>query len=116
MDRLESTGVLTATIARDHGVRGYVARASGLDVDARRDHPARRTTNSAFEVPVLDSGDVRARVLVRVAEVRASAALIRRAVETVPDGPLAAPVRDLPPRVAGVRASSRAGAGPSCTG
>jgi len=50
-------------------------------------------------VPVLDSGDVRARFLVRVAEVRASATLIRRAVETVPDGPLTATVPALPPFV-----------------
>ena len=33
MDRLEGTGRLTHRIARDHGVLGYVARASGIDVD-----------------------------------------------------------------------------------
>ena len=42
-DRLEGTGRLTTRIARDHGVLGFVARASGLDVDARRDHHSRRT-------------------------------------------------------------------------
>ena len=99
LDRLESTGVLNATVARDYAVRGCVARASGLDVDARRDHPRPPYDELRVEVPVLDSGDVRARFLIRVAEVRASATLIRRAVETVPDGPLAAPMRDLPPHV-----------------
>ncbi len=39
MDRLEGTGRLTTETATDHGVLGYVARASGIDVDVRRDHP-----------------------------------------------------------------------------
>src|SRR5262249_28333495 len=38
-DRLENAGFLTKQIAIDHGVLGYVARASGIDSDARRDHP-----------------------------------------------------------------------------
>jgi len=88
-DRLENTGVLEATIARDHAVRGYVARASGLDVDARRDHPCPPYDELRFRVPVLDSGDVRARALIRVEEVKASAMLIRQAVDAAPDGQLA---------------------------
>ena len=39
LDRLEGTGQLSTPTARDHGVLGYVARASGIDVDVRRDHP-----------------------------------------------------------------------------
>src|SRR5207247_1463121 len=34
-DRLEGTGCLTTQTARDHGVLGFVAPASGLDIDAR---------------------------------------------------------------------------------
>jgi len=36
---LEGTGRLTHQTAHDHGVLGFVARASGIDCDARRDHP-----------------------------------------------------------------------------
>jgi Ni,Fe-hydrogenase III large subunit/Ni,Fe-hydrogenase III component G len=97
LDRLEGAGVLDPTVARDHAVRGYVARASGLDVDARRDHPRPPYDELRFDVPVLDSGDVRARAQIRVEEVRASAMLIRRAVEAAPDGPLTVPVPGLPP-------------------
>lgn len=39
MDRLEGTGRLTMKTATDLGVLGYVARASGVNVDVRRDHP-----------------------------------------------------------------------------
>ena len=90
-DRLEGTGRLTAQIARDHGVLGFVARASGLDVDARRDHPFAAYGELSFGVPVLDSGDVKARTLVRVQEARESVKLIEQAVGGLPAGPLASP-------------------------
>ena len=86
-DRLEGTGRLTTQTARDHGVLGFVARASGLDVDARRDHPFAAYGELSFRVPVFDSGDVRARTLVRVEEARESVKLIQQAVEGLPAGP-----------------------------
>jgi Ni,Fe-hydrogenase III large subunit len=95
-DRLEGTGMLTARTARDHGVLGYVARASGIDADLRRDHPFAAYGDLSFRVPVFTSGDVRARTLVRVEEARESARLIRQAVESMPEGPLAAPLGALP--------------------
>jgi Ni,Fe-hydrogenase III large subunit len=96
LDRMQGTGVLAPTIARDHAVRGFVARASGLDVDARRDHPVPPYDRLTFTVPVLDSGDVRARALIRVEEVKASAMLIRQAADAAAGGPLALPVPALP--------------------
>ncbi|PYN06247.1 MAG: formate hydrogenase [Candidatus Rokuibacteriota bacterium] len=95
-DRLEGTGQLTTQTARDHGVLGFVARASGLDIDARRDHPFAAYGELAFRVPVLESGDVKARTLVRVEEVREAVALIRQALERMPGGPLAVPLGPLP--------------------
>jgi Ni,Fe-hydrogenase III large subunit/Ni,Fe-hydrogenase III component G len=96
LDRLEGTGFLTTRTARDHGVLGYVARASGIDVDARRDHPFAAYDRLAFRVPVFDSGDVKARTLVRVQEARESVKLIRQAVDRLPAGPLAVPLPALP--------------------
>ena len=95
-DRLEGTGRLTTRTARDHGVLGYVARASGIDADARRDHPFAAYGELDFRVPVFDSGDVRARTLVRVDEARESVRLIRQAVERLPAGSVAAPLGPLP--------------------
>jgi Ni,Fe-hydrogenase III large subunit/Ni,Fe-hydrogenase III component G len=85
-DRLEGTGRLTVQTARDHGVLGFVARASGLDVDARRDQPFAAYGELSFRVPAFDSGDVRARTLVRVEEARESVKLIQQAVEGLPTG------------------------------
>jgi Ni,Fe-hydrogenase III large subunit/Ni,Fe-hydrogenase III component G len=95
-DRLDGTGRLTAKTARDHGALGFVARASGLDVDARRDHPFAAYGELSFGVPVFDTGDVRARTLVRVHEARESAKLIRQAVEGLPAGPLLSRLSPLP--------------------
>jgi Ni,Fe-hydrogenase III large subunit/Ni,Fe-hydrogenase III component G len=95
-DRLEGTGRLTAATARDHGVLGFVARASGLDIDARRDHPFAAYGELSFRVPVFDSGDVKARTLVRVQEARESVKLIEQAVEGLPAGPLGSRLGPLP--------------------
>jgi Ni,Fe-hydrogenase III large subunit len=94
---LEDTGRLTNRIARDHGVLGFVARASGIDADARRDHPFAAYRELGLRVPVWESGDVKARAMVRIEEVRESAALVRRALTSLPTGPLAASLGPLPP-------------------
>ncbi|MGB7537099.1 MAG: NADH-quinone oxidoreductase subunit C [Anaerolineales bacterium] len=96
MDRLEGTGRLTRKTAADHGVVGFVARASGLDADVRRDHPHAAYPRLKFKVPVLESGDVFARTMVRVEEVRESTGLIQQALEMIPDGSIASPLGRLP--------------------
>lgn len=96
VDRLEGTGRLTNRTARDHGVVGFVARASGIDVDVRRDHPYAAYRDLGVRVPVLTSGDVKARTLIRVEEARESVRLIREAVTRLPAGPLHVPLDPLP--------------------
>jgi len=97
VDRLEGTGQLTMKAARDHGTVGYVARASGIDVDVRRDHPFAAYDNLKFKVPVFESGDVYARTRVRVAEVRESVGLIKQSLLRMPAGPVAVQLGHLPP-------------------
>ncbi len=97
MDRLEGAGQLTRQTAVDHGVLGYVARASGIDVDVRRDHPFAAYGALHFRVPVFNSGDVYARTMVRVTEIRESVNLIKQAIPQSMSGPLAAPLGPLPP-------------------
>ena len=96
LDRLEGTGRLTTQTARDHGALGFVARASGIDADVRRDHPFAAYVGLTFRVPVLESGDVRARTLIPVEEARESARLIRQVAEKLPGGPLAVEMPPLP--------------------
>jgi Ni,Fe-hydrogenase III large subunit len=99
MDRLEGTGALTHQTAVDHGVLGYVARASGIDVDARRAHPFAaygELNKLLWRMPVYTSGDVYARTMVRVEEVRESVNLIQVSAGNLRPGPLVAPLGALP--------------------
>lgn len=96
IDRLEGTGRLTLKTATDHGVVGYVARASGMDIDVRRDHPFAAYPWLNFKVPVFEAGDVAARTLVRVEEARESVSLVRQALTRLPAGPISRPLGQLP--------------------
>lgn len=74
-DRFTGTAVLSAEAASGVGALGYVARASGIDIDARRDHPL-IDLGASFTVVLEHGGDVLSRFLVRVREVAVSAALV----------------------------------------
>lgn len=97
LDRLEETGVLSAAAAADHGVLGVVARASGIDIDARRDHPFAAYGDLGVTVPLGTTGDVNARTMVRIEEARESAALIGKAIRALPDGPISMPIGRIDP-------------------
>ena len=98
-DRVDGTGVLANQAARDLGIVGMAARASGVDTDFRRDHPFDAYEGLRFAVPVEEGGDVRARLTVRAREVAQSLLILRQVLESLPDTPLAARMFDrLPPR------------------
>jgi len=96
IDRLEGAGCLTHRTATDYGTLGYIARASGRDLDARRDHPFAAYGDLSFEVPVHTTGDVYARALLRVEEARQAVSLIRQALAALPEGDLRVPLGPLP--------------------
>ncbi|AHH98810.1 NADH-quinone oxidoreductase subunit C [Kutzneria albida] len=74
-DRFAGTAVLTREQAVDLGTLGYVARASGLSVDARYDHPFLSSEFPRTRHTHTD-GDVLSRFLVRAEEITASVGLI----------------------------------------
>jgi Ni,Fe-hydrogenase III large subunit len=96
LDRLQGTGVLTNRMARDLQVVGIAARASGIDADARRDHPYAAYPDLRFPVPVFQEGDVWARMMVRVKEAHASVELIHQALAGMPAGSISCRVSTLP--------------------
>jgi Ni,Fe-hydrogenase III large subunit/Ni,Fe-hydrogenase III component G len=87
-DRVDGTGVLDTQVARELGVVGIVGRASGLDLDLRRDQPHDAYSGLDFLVPVEDGGDVRARLMVRAREVEQSLSILRRVLGNLPEGPV----------------------------
>ncbi len=92
MERFEETGVVPREIAAELGLRGPAARASGLDRDARRDHPSGIFRFHQVPVSHADSGDVFARAYVRWLEIQRSEAFVREQLETLPGGPTRAAV------------------------
>ena len=69
---------------------GPTLRASGVDVDLRRDKPYSGYEKFQFNVPVSNDGDVFARYVVRVQELRESQKIVKQALEGIPDGPFKA--------------------------
>jgi Ni,Fe-hydrogenase III large subunit/Ni,Fe-hydrogenase III component G len=100
-DRFTGTAVLSADQVRGIGALGYVARASGVDIDARRDHPFHDATAQVASVTGAD-GDVLARFLVRAGEVAASVALLGA---LLPDARPGLVHRDPPHRLPGGQVS-----------
>jgi Ni,Fe-hydrogenase III large subunit len=99
-DRLDTTGLLALRDAIDLGATGVGARASGVDRDARRDHPhAAYAGNSDLKVSVVteSDGDVHARLNVRAAEARESMRLILALLAGLPSGPLRVPMPEALP-------------------
>jgi Ni,Fe-hydrogenase III large subunit len=96
-ERTFGTGILQPELAARFGAGGFVGRASGRAFDARRIPGYPPYDELAFEVPVLEAGDVNARVWVRIREVEQTLALIEQILDRLPQGPLLAPL----PRGAG---------------
>jgi Ni,Fe-hydrogenase III large subunit len=96
-DRVDGTGILDTQVARDLGVVGIAARASGLDLDLRRDQPHDAYAGLRFAVPVEEGGDVRARLMVRAREVEQSLSILRQVLESLPDGHVLSPLPDVLP-------------------
>ena len=87
-DRTVDTGVLKPALAKQYAAGGYIGRASGRSFDARRTLAYPPYDSLRFEVPVLNEGDVNARVWIRVREVEQSLSLIDQILDRLPEGPI----------------------------
>jgi Ni,Fe-hydrogenase III large subunit/Ni,Fe-hydrogenase III component G len=92
--RTRDVGPLRAEEARALGVVGPPARASGLRIDARIDHPYAAYDEIVPRLCVQTGGDVWSRVLVRVEELLESVRLVREALAALPEGPILADVTE----------------------
>jgi len=72
------------------GATGPTLRASGVDIDLRRDMPYSSYEKFQFRVPVSQEGDVFARYMCRVQELRESIGIVRQALDGMPEGPIKA--------------------------
>ncbi len=80
MDRVDTTGVLRRKTGEDLGVVGLAARASGIQSDLRKYFSGVYKT-AKFKIITQESGDVLARLRVRILEFEESCRLIEEFAE-----------------------------------
>jgi Ni,Fe-hydrogenase III large subunit len=89
--RFEDTGRVGAETAKQLGLVGVAARASGLKRDIRTTHPAGYYRFAHVPVSVWSSGDVFGRAYVRALEVERSIDFVRGQLRGLPSGAIANP-------------------------
>jgi NADH-quinone oxidoreductase subunit D len=89
-ERSQNVGRISKDDALAMGLVGPIGRAAGVSYDVRKVFPYLGYETFDFHVPVRTEGDVYARYLVRVAEMRESVKICRQALARItPTGPFA---------------------------
>ena len=97
IDRTKGVGVLSREEAIAWSLSGPMARASGVRRDIRKDEPylcyadnwdGQGAPAVKFKVPVMTTGDVYARYLIRLEELQQSMSIIRQLIDNIPPGPV----------------------------
>jgi len=92
-DRTVTTGIARAELVRRFGAGGYVGRASGRGFDVRRWPGYAPYDKLQFEIPLLDAGDVNARVWIRIREIEQSLGLVDQILAALPGGAIRVAVK-----------------------
>ncbi|HEY3111463.1 MAG TPA: nickel-dependent hydrogenase large subunit, partial [Chloroflexota bacterium] len=92
VNRMRGAGILSPDLVRALGGVGVLARASGVDVDLRRDRPYLLYGELPLTVPRQASGDAEARFRQRIDEALVTLDLLARLLAAEPDGPVRAPI------------------------
>jgi NADH-quinone oxidoreductase subunit D len=97
LDRTRGVGALTREEAIAWSWTGPMARASGIARDIRKDEPylcfadnwdGQGSPAVDFKVPIMTTGDVLARYLVRLEEMKQACHIIRQLIDRIPPGPV----------------------------
>jgi len=87
-------GVANKLLVKNAGLVGPVARAAGVDIDCRRDHPYAAYDRVEFDVITAHSADVWGRLVVRMNEVFESIKIIRQCLDKMEEGPVQLEIKD----------------------
>jgi NADH-quinone oxidoreductase subunit D len=88
LDRTLGIGKISGEDALNLGMTGPGLRASGVNWDLRKARPYSGYEQYEFEVPTRTEGDVYARYLVRLQEMRESLKIVEQALNKLPMGPV----------------------------
>ncbi len=89
-NRTKGVGIISAENAIDWGLTGPSLRGSGVAIDIRRTNPYCSYETYDFEIPVELDGDVWARYVVRMREMRESHKIVVQALSRLQPGPVKA--------------------------
>ena len=109
LGRTKGLGLLPPQTARVLGVVGPVARASGLEMDVRKDSPYAAYPHLSFRMITEQGCCVHARAMVRLGELFESMSLIRQCCAQMPEGPLVTRMRQIRPSQAVARSEAPRG-------
>jgi NADH-quinone oxidoreductase subunit D len=88
LQRSKGIGVISAEECIQWGITGPVIRGAGLAYDLRKARPYSGYEHYEFDIPTYEGGDIYARYMVRMAEMRQSLRIIQQAMDTLPYGPV----------------------------
>jgi NADH-quinone oxidoreductase subunit D len=97
VDRTKGVGAISREDAIAWSLSGPMARSAGVRRDIRKDEPylcfadnwdGQGAKAVDFKVPVMETGDVYARYLVRCEEIKQSIHIIRQLIDNIPAGPV----------------------------
>jgi NADH-quinone oxidoreductase subunit D len=88
IDRTKEIGVISSQDCIRWGITGPNLRASGVEYDLRKARPYSSYEHFDFNIPTRPEGDVYARYLVRIEEMRQSVRIIQQALDKLPAGPV----------------------------
>ena len=86
LDRTKDIGLISREKALEWGLTGPSLRASGIDYDIRKSAPYSGYDQFDFDIPTHTDGDVYARYLVRVEEMRQSLRIVEQGINALPEG------------------------------
>jgi Ni,Fe-hydrogenase III large subunit/Ni,Fe-hydrogenase III component G len=92
--RTRGVGVAGHSLVKEAALIGPVARAAGVEIDCRRDHPYAAYDRVSFDVITAADGDVWSRLVVRAREVFESIKIIRQCLEKMESGPIQLDLKD----------------------
>jgi len=95
--RTKGVGILTKEEAIAYSALGPTVRASGINIDVRKDHPYGAYDRVSWDVITQEEGDVFAKLIVRVLEMLESVKIIEQCLDKMPEGPIDANVKEIPP-------------------
>ena len=88
LERTKGIGIISAEDCIRYSIGGPIGRASGVNYDVRKARPYSAYDQFDFHVPTRTEGDIFARYIVRVEEMRESVKIIQQAMDKLPAGPV----------------------------